>query len=220
MEIVTILDTETTGLDPKTDAVIEVAAVQYHLPTASVLSTFATVLQYAGENKAEYMNRIPSGLLSVGAAPDEAWAKLSELRSDAVLAHNSDFDRSFVPATVLSDRPWIDTYTGVSWVKYVTGNLNLVNIALNLGVGVVDAHRALSDCMLLARILTQMAKNGVDLNDFLASGLQPRSLWQACVDYNNRNLAKTNGFRWDGSRWVKKLTAEEAKALPFKVDPA
>ena len=48
------LDTECTGLDPKVDRCIEVAACLYDIATAAPISTFASLLQ-AASNAAESM---------------------------------------------------------------------------------------------------------------------------------------------------------------------
>jgi len=221
MKTVTILDTETTGLSPTEDKCIEVAVVHYSLEHASVIKSFAGLIAIEGENEAERVNHIPTGLLhDSGSQAECAWQAAATVAqgSEAVLAHNSDFDHAWVPeGSALLDLPWIDTLA-LDWPMQSKPGSALITLALEHGLGVVDPHRALSDCILLARMLTRCHELGHDLNALLAPGLRPRSLFQAMVSYDDRELAKMAGFKWEGDRkrWVRKMPAEDAAKLPFR----
>ena len=59
-----------------------------------------------------------------------------------------------------------------------------------------------------------------NLEELLLKATEPRSLYKALVSYEERYLAKNAGFRWNTpveGAWSKKLTAEEANNLEFKV---
>jgi len=173
MKTVTILDTETTGLSPTEDKCIEVAVVHYSLEHASVIKSFAGLIAIEGENEAERVNHIPTGLLhDSGSQAECAWQAAATVAqgSEAVLAHNSDFDHAWVPeGSALLDLPWIDTLA-LDWPMQSKPGSALITLALEHGLGVVDPHRALSDCMLLARMLTRCHELGHDLNALLAPG--------------------------------------------------
>lgn len=217
METVLILDTETTGLDPAKDHCIEVAVVRYSIEHACVLESYATLL-LGDSNEAEATNHIPAASLRLGANPILTWKLVGEIGAycDAVLAHNSDFDRAFVPANVLSDIPWIDTKE-LTWPKQSEPGSSLIGLALDHGLAVVDPHRALSDCLLLARLLTRVAEQH-NIVELLARGLRPRATFQALVSFDDKDKAKEAGFHWEAStkRWLRKMAEEDAGLLPFK----
>jgi len=227
IKAVLIVDVETTGLDRATNDVIEVAAVRYSLLNYAVIDAFSSVLYTKHPNGAEPINHIPQGLLSQPTmAATVAWDIVSDMAhaSGAILAHNADFDRQWIPEgrTTILDKPWIDTCNAVSWPKESKTGSSLINLALDHGLGVVDPHRALQDCLLLARLMTRCHEMGHDVRAILAKGLRPQVLVEAVVSYADRDKARDFGFRWDQQtrRWLRKLAAEDCKDLPFPVKSA
>jgi DNA polymerase-3 subunit epsilon len=218
MELVAILDTETTGLDHENDHCIEVAVVTYHLIHACVVDTMSLLIQ-APVHKLEHVHRIPEGVMKYAVGKKEAWDQVSCFthQCEAILAHNADFDKGWAPE-YLHKIPWIDTCNGIVWPRQGSHS-NLVTLCLDHGVGVTDSHRALSDCLMLARLLTRCAELGHDLNVLLAPGLRPMELFQALVSYDDRNKAKEAKFHWEPEtkRWLRKMAEEDTAKLPFKV---
>ena len=211
MKTVCILDTETTGLDPHKDRCIEVAVVRYSIEHACVIESLSLLIE-AEANEAEAINHIPSGVLRYGYPAGEAWKRVSLVVDgcEAILAHNAAFDRRWVPESIPL-LPWICTFQGITWPK--TGDArNLIAIALAHGLGVVDPHRALADCMLIARLLTRCAELGTDVAAMLAQGLRPSAHFQALVSFDRKDLAKEAGFQWDPKRraWLRTMAIEDA----------
>ena len=68
IEHIVITDTETTGLDPATSQVIEVACVVYSVKHYAVVESYSSLI-YAESNEAERINRISPSLLRV--APEK-----------------------------------------------------------------------------------------------------------------------------------------------------
>ena len=220
---VLILDVETTGLDPSKDVAIEVAFVRYSLAHHCVVDAFSTLIR-AGGNPAEAVNHIPSGLVGDARIPrrQDAWGivEAGAQWCQAILAHNGDFDRQFVPeGSGLLELPWIDTCNGVTWPLETKPGSSLITLALEHGLGVVDPHRALNDCMLLARLLTRCHELGWDVQNILQKGLRPRATFQAMVTFDEKDTAKESGFKWEpkSRRWLRTMAVEDAKALPFRV---
>jgi DNA polymerase-3 subunit epsilon len=71
----------------------------------------------------------------------------------------------------------------------------LTAIALAHDVGVVSAHRALTDCDILSRLFTRVAESR-SLQDLIEEALKPRKLFKANVDYHHRSLASKADFKW------------------------
>ncbi len=218
MDTVLILDTETTGLDPSTGQCIEVAIVRYSIQAHAVLDSVSWLL-HAESNPAEHINHIPASILLDADSPAVVWPEVSgiAMSCDAVLAHNADFDRQWVESKELLAHPWIDTCHAVDWPMQSKPGSSLITLALDHGLAVVDPHRALSDCLLLARLLSRVAELGHDVSAILERGLRPTATFQALVTYDQRQAAKDAGFHWEAPKkqWLRKI--EDAKLLPFRV---
>ncbi|MFA9271558.1 MAG: hypothetical protein ACEQSX_12515 [Baekduiaceae bacterium] len=161
MNTLLLLDVETGGLDPATDHLLEVGLVLWSVPHRSTIAT-ASWLVRAPANKAEHVNGIRPALLAEGREREwvvgraQAWAE----HADAVAAHNAEFDRAWLPDL---GKPWICTCFDVEWPgRALAGGIerererpgqSLVALCLAHGVGVASAHRAITDCLLIASLL-------------------------------------------------------------------
>lgn len=221
LDSILILDTETTGLDAAIDNCIEIAVVTYSIPDACVLNIFSTLFLSENGNPLQKVNHIPSNALKKGMEPNLVWGVIEEYakKCDAVVAHNALFDKDFVRGEAVHKIPWICTQSGVTWPLQTKSEMSLVNLVLAHGLAVVDPHRALNDCMLIARLLSRCAELGHDIQKILSRGLRPMAVFQAMVSYNDRELAKNAGFHWDAGnkRWIKTMAVEDVEDLAFKV---
>jgi DNA polymerase-3 subunit epsilon len=213
---VLILDTETTGVDPAVDKVIEVAAILYDLNLAMPTRSFASLI-YQPKNPAEHVNHIPEAALLAAPHESAVWIHVEALasRADVALAHNASFDASFVPKLHMS-LPWVDSMF-LDWPQASTSR-KLIDIACAHGVGICQAHRALADCDLIARLLTCVAEKGIKLPEFIARAMRPRRTITALVPYEKKDLAKQHGFRWNAERklWMKEVFEDDKTVYPFK----
>lgn len=211
-----ILDTETTGLDPKDSATIEVACTLFDIDANAAVDTFSALV-FSTTNAAEAINRIPVSLLQQGRSSTDVWPHVMALAksADAIVAHRAEFDRGFVPSDLRTLRPWICSKFEIEWPRGEAG-AHLVHLALAHGVPVFSAHRALADVDTLVRTF-QAAAAMTDVRAMLARAMRPRVLVQAMVGYDDREKAKTAGFAWDGAskRWTKRVAVEDVGALPF-----
>jgi DNA polymerase-3 subunit epsilon len=215
-----IVDCETTGLDPATDRLIEVGAVLFDVGDRAVLSQVSTLLPVR-ENAVERINRIAArtaqGTPAAVIEQAKELVRTLAVHADAYVAHNVAFDSKWLPE--LSDKRWICTMEDVRWPRARKGHPSVVSLALDYGVPVWAAHRALTDCT----YLTQVMEREPALETLLAAALEPRQHYVAEVPYDQRQLCKDAGFVWDRQvpkAWSKKLSATEAAALPFPTRPA
>lgn len=195
--------------------------VRYSLRSAAVVDAYSALIG-ADSNDAEHVNGIAVLLLQeYGLDADTAWRRVGGMVSEceAVLAHNADFDRQWV-GDGFPDVPWIDTCGGVRWPLETRPGMALDRLCLAHGLAVVDPHRALSDCMLIARLLSRCAELGHSLEEILAWGLRPTAVFQALVPIERKDEAKAAGFRWEPKRkrWLRKMAIEDTAALPFAVE--
>ncbi|MEK9824312.1 MAG: 3'-5' exonuclease [Gammaproteobacteria bacterium] len=218
-----IIDTETTGLEPSEGAhVIEIGAILFDVKQREVVSQISFLLPTLS-NEAEHINRIKPELTM--SAPDISgelaksfWCMVDH--ADYAVAHNAEFDSKWfgdggcLPPMPL---PWICTMDGVKWPKNTKrGRPSVTSLALDYGVPVWSAHRALTDCIYLAEVM----KREPELEQILKESLEPREVYVSCLPYELRNQCKDAGFSWNtivAKKWAKRMTRSEAQEVPFQI---
>jgi DNA polymerase III subunit epsilon len=220
-----ILDTETTGVDPSVDSVIEVAACLYDLEIGCAIESYASLVRAPGGNPAERINGVPAAALAEANHPIEVWRRVVELslRADVVVAHNAEFDRSFVRAAgiaSLAERTWCCTRADFLWEGGGEGGgRKLVEIVLAYGLGVASAHRALADVDMMSRLFTRVKELGTDLPALFRRAVRPKRRFVAMVSFEMKHLAKEAGFSWSPERreWHREMPPEDVEHLSFRV---
>jgi DNA polymerase-3 subunit epsilon len=208
-----IVDTETTALTPETGRCIEIGCILYDLEHAAPIASYAGLFP-SDDNPAMGVNGIRPELLRETFGDwtlPVAWAN----SSDVVLAHRAEFDRQWVPEEMLA-LPWVCTKFHVRWPRGKYGD-HLVHLALAHGVPLTHAHRALTDCDTLARLLTRVAEFR-DICEMIRLAMRPRMKVRALVSYDNRELAKSAGFAWDADRkiWWREVFEDEEFSFEVK----
>ena len=221
IEKILILDTETTGLDENKDEVIEIGCILFHVSTKSVLSELSFLLPVSN-NEAEHVNGISAEVTNIGQPWDDGlnfFLKLVDC-SDFIVAHNVEFDRKWFGKGRLPklQKNWICSLEDINWSfqKSLKTRPSVTDLALSFSIPVWSLHRALSDCFYISEVF----KKCENLEGLLLKATEPRFLYKALVNYNERSLAKNAGFRWNSpieGAWARKLTVEEANQLDFKV---
>jgi len=220
-EMLLIIDTETTGLDPKRGQCLEVGAILFHAPQRAVLAQHSFLLPVE-TNAAESINRIPAEVTRL----DQPWRQGLDYfqalldAADLLVAHNAGFDRQWFGKDQLPavSKPWLCTMEDIAWPvdRQLRSRPSVRDLALAYGVPVWAAHRALTDCIYLAEVFARCK----DLETLLLHGLEPRHLMRAQVSYAQRHLAKEAGFRWNDpiqGAWTRRLSNREAAKLEFQV---
>ena len=251
MKVLAFLDVETDSLDPVTGHLLEVACVLWSVPLRSTIAARSWLVMphlvaADWKNAARSTNGIGEEMLFAHADPRvvvEAELMAMSGSVDALIAWNADFDSRWLPPSII---PWICAMDDLTYPRGGTGK-SCTAVALAHGVGVVDAHRAMTDCMTMVRLFERVAEIldavGRDpglpgevpcgpFEQWLARGLRPKAVYvNADRSYNPKanDLYKAHGFRWHVSQpsrdlpegekvWWRKMAVEDAKALPFRVE--
>ncbi|MDA7437274.1 3'-5' exonuclease [Synechococcus sp. AH-601-P06] len=218
-----IIDTETTGLDPENHCCVEVGAILFDVQSRAVLAQQSFLLP-AEANAAEPINRIPAAVTRLSQPWKQAlhWFQNLLEAADVLVAHNAAFDRQWfgrgeLPAVT---QPWLCSMEDMRWPadRQLRSRPSVRDLALAYGVPVWAAHRALTDCIYLAEVFARCD----DLEQLLLQGLEPRQLVRAKVSYDDRQLARDAGFRWNDpikGVWARRMSAREIQELSFPVVP-
>ena len=162
-----VLDTETTGLDPERDRVIDIGAVRLG-PDLEIGERFATLVD-PGVPIPLFITRLV-GITDadVRGAPafPEAFAALREFVGDAVLVgHNVGFDRDHLAAGARRAglpplaNAWFDTLEAALLLYPELDRHALAILAAELGIE-RQAHRALPDAETAADVLSAPPRPG------------------------------------------------------------
>ncbi len=179
--MIVVLDTETTGLDPETDRVVEIAAVRLD----KVDGVWAVVSEKSC--LVDPGRPIPAAASAVHHLTDsdvvdarnlsEAIEYLDLREKDVLVAHNADFDRGMLPG--LATHPWICTWKVAN--KLVTDAPSYGNQVLryHLGLDVTSGegrdgqpHSALYDARTTAQIMLHLLSHAT-AKDMVAITQEP-----------------------------------------------
>jgi DNA polymerase-3 subunit epsilon len=212
-----IVDTE-TGTEAL-DGVIEVGSILYSVEHQTALVSFSTLLP-AKTNAFEHVNRIRVPALE-DMATIRSFARELDIFTwlvecaDVIVAHNTQFDHARLDGYWHS-KPWVCTQDDFRWPRQTKERESLVSLALAHGIGVSEVHRALNDCLLIAALFDRAD----DLQSLFEFAMRPKAMFVALVSYDDRDLAKKAGFRWNEPgyerMWVRRMAIADAAALPFR----
>lgn len=209
-----ITDSETTGLDPAKEKLIEVGALLYDMEADAIVETYQSFLP-SKDNACEHINHIPPAALQkvpefqLEVATDNLIG-MSE-RADFVIAHNAKFDRGFYEQNgIILEADWVCSKSDLTY----PGNhksMRLGHLCYDFDIPVFNAHTAIGDCV----ILLELVKKVPNLKDQLMASKEPKQLYAAQVTFDTKEKAKAQGFTWDKKlkMWTKNLSDTEVKAL-------
>ena len=178
-----IVDTETTGLNPDTDKIMEIGLVafEYDPETGQAYGNLESfgALENPGIPITPEITEITGITNEMVAGKRIDDARVAELVSEAsiVIAHNSKFDRPFLEQRfpVFEELPWGCSFARVDWDGEGLGARKLDYIAFQFGF-FFDAHRAETGCQALLTILQQdLPKSGGKVMKSLSTNSRRRT---------------------------------------------
>jgi DNA polymerase-3 subunit epsilon/ATP-dependent DNA helicase DinG len=165
MSTMVAIDTETTGFDPKKDAIIEIGAVKFN--GKRVEAEWSTLINPNRPIPPEVMQLTGINNEMVHNAPvlSEVIQQLVDfVGDDPVLGQNVRFDLSFLQKHgILLNNDVADTYEMAAVLLPTASRYNLGSLAQNLGVPVFNVHRALDDARLTHAVYFKLYEKALQL---------------------------------------------------------
>ncbi|WP_107677474.1 3'-5' exonuclease [Agrobacterium sp. LAD9] len=204
-----ILDTETTGLDHRTDEIIEIGVITFTFDDNGAIGDVTGI--YGGLRQPAIA--IPEEITRLTGITDEMvagqsidMARLTSLIADAdlIVAHNAGFDRPFCEAfsPIFRDKAWACSVSEIDWrVRGFEGNK--LGYLIGQSGYFHDGHRAVDDCFALLEVLEQ-TRPGQSSTPFAelheASQRSRVRLYAENSPFDMKDHLKKRGYRWsDGS---------------------
>jgi DNA polymerase-3 subunit epsilon len=201
------LDVETTGLDPSSDEIIELAMV----PFTYGLDGHIFEIREAFQQFHEPAKPIPEAITALTGITGEMVAgkvldpaAVTAFASDAalVVAHNAAFDRRFVErlSEVFTAKPWACSMSQIDWESEGFEGTKLVYLAMGAGF-FYDRHRAANDCLAAIELLaTRLPKSHVPaMASLLERARRPSwRIWAENSPFELKDALKARGYRWNG----------------------
>lgn len=207
------LDLETSGLSAEKDQVTEIGAILWDTDLNAPVKFFSKLLKISGQVPPEIvkLTGITDELLKRhGEDPAQVWEEFKAFCEPAhyLMAHNAPFDRGFIETKFKLDRPWIDSCVDVEYPESISTR-KLTHLAAEHGFVNPFAHRAVTDVLSMFQLVSKYP-----WSETIQNAITPSVMLRAMVTYNDNQKAKSNGFRWDGTRkvWVKSVKLPKVEA--------
>lgn len=180
---IAVIDCETTGLDPKTDRVIEVAII--HMQGGQVIDRYSTLVnpdQAVPEEVIKITGIDPALIPLAPRFADIAAEVHARLGERVFVAYNLAFDRAFLTEELgrtgreLPTKTFIDPLVFVRELHKSDGSKRLTAVAERLGVPLSNAHRAADDAEAAGLVLYALLAK---LPDRLGDLLLLQQQWEA-----------------------------------------
>ncbi len=201
------VDTETTGLDPLRDEIIELAMAPFTYGDDGQIYAVGEPFQQLREPS----KPIPPEITAITGIDDAMVAgksidpqAVSSFAAPAalVIAHNAAFDRKFLEryCETFNTKPWACSMREIDWAGEGYEGTKLAYLANGAGF-FYERHRATHDCMaaieLLARVHPNSGRTG--LAQLLDRARRPSwRIWAENSPFDLKDVLKARGYRWNG----------------------
>lgn len=196
------IDLESTGLDPRGDAIIEVGAVLFQWETKTPLmmyGEFVDPLRDIPEEITRITGITNSLVQEFGIGEADALARIAGMigQADCVVAHFGNlFDRPFLEGAyarhlkLIPEKVWIDSATDCPYPEEIKTR-NLQHLAAEHGFLNPFRHRAVFDVLTMMRVVSCYP-----IETVISRAMEPTLFVRADVTFDEKEKAKDRGYRW------------------------
>lgn len=214
---VAVLDTETTGISPARDKVIELGIVFVEIcpltGQAYRITQVFNELEDPGMPIPEESTKVHhiTDEMVAGKRIDDAEVESLLASVSLIVAHNAGFDRVFVEQRfpIFASKPWACSFQQIPWSEEGFGSAKLEFLAYQCGFH-YTGHRASTDCYALLEVLQQTlpVSNKKAMQVLLENARQPDVRVSALGSpFESKDLLRERGYRWNAEQrvWAKNV---------------
>lgn len=182
----TVVDTETTGLSPQEDRLIEIAAIRVR--GGKEVSRFETLVDPERPLSTEIveLTGITNAELNGAPKPQDALQRFIDfLKDDIIVGHNANFDVNFLYDSMQRcgmkplENNFVDTMRLAKCIRPDLNNYKLATLAKTYRIAQPKAHRALADCETTMAVLQKLDEDArqqkIDFTQIQKKGYSSRS---------------------------------------------
>ena len=222
------LDVETTGLDPRTDAIIQlsVVAFEYSAETGRIFEVSEPLTSFEDPQRP-----IPAEVAKMtgitdadvaGKRIDDQSVEALVRSSSLVLAHNAAFDRPFLERRLpaFKDVAWGCSLADVPWRSLGYASSSQESLLMRHCGAFYDAHRADSDALAMVHLLATPLESGdLPLKLLLQSAREKTvRIWAVGAPFEAKDALKSRRYRWNSGddkrpkAWYRDVREDEQAA--------
>ncbi|HEX6536621.1 MAG TPA: 3'-5' exonuclease [Gemmatimonadaceae bacterium] len=223
-ELALFVDVETTGLDPATDRIIQLALVPFEFGGDGKIYGVDDCITFLEDPGIPIPPEVTE--LTGITASDVAGERIDDERvgdllapTTLVIAHNAAFDRRFLERRLPAFRGerWACSIADVPWAREGFQSARLEWLAYSMCGMFYEAHRADSDCYMAIHLLAQTLPSGRRVMQYLLeSASRPTvRVWATGAPFESKDVLKRRRYSWsDGAdgrprAWWRDVSEEE-----------
>jgi DNA polymerase-3 subunit epsilon len=222
------VDVETTGLDPRSDAIIQlsVVAFDYSAETGRIFEVSEPLTSFEDPQRpipveVAKMTGITDADVAGKRIDDQAVEALVRTAS-LVLAHNAAFDRPFLERRlpVFKDVAWGCSLADVPWRSLGYASSSQESLLMRHCGVFYDAHRADSDALAMIHLLATPLESGDLPFKLLLQSARKKTvrIWAVGAPFDAKDALKARRYRWNSGddkrpkAWYRDVREDEQAA--------